>query len=140
METNPIEIVVYHCRNLRLFKDGDHKVFARSRPGLKLVAIPCSGKVEAHHLLKTLAGGAQGVLVLGCAEKACQYLEGSHRSHKRVDYARSWLERLAIEPERLEFVHLPPMDREALDKVLKEFTQKLESFGSISPVARIQAG
>lgn len=70
MQSSPHNIVVYHCRNLRLFKDGEQKTFARSRPGLKVVAIPCSGKMEAHQLLKTLAGGAQGVLVLGCAEKA----------------------------------------------------------------------
>lgn len=140
METKPIKIVMYHCRNLQLFKNGEQKTFARSRPGLSLVAIPCSGKVEAHHLLKTLAGGAQGVLVLACAEKACQYLEGSMRSHKRADYARSWLERLGIEPERIEFVHLPPMDQEALERTLKDFSLRLEFFGTIPPVAKSQTG
>jgi coenzyme F420-reducing hydrogenase delta subunit len=131
METKPIKIVVYHCRNLRLFDSGDQKAFARSRPGLRLVAIPCSGKVEAHHLLKTLASGADGVLVLACAEKACQYLEGSRRSHKRADYAREWLRKLNIEPDRVEFIHLPPMDLDALDNALKEFAAKLESFVTV---------
>ncbi len=100
-------------------------------PGLSLVAIPCSGKMEAHHLLKTLAAGAEGVLVLACAEQSCQYLEGSRRSHKRADYARSWLERLNIEPDRVEFLHMPPMDVQALEKILKEFTAKLKSFGTM---------
>lgn len=99
-------------------------------PGLSLVAIPCSGKMEAHHILKTLADGAEGVLVLACAEKACQYLEGSKRSHKRADYARYWLQKLNIEPDRVAFVHMPPMDVPALEKLLKEFTAKLESFGT----------
>jgi F420-non-reducing hydrogenase iron-sulfur subunit len=138
MDTNPIKIVVYHCRNLRLFKDSEHKTFARSHPGLKLVAVPCSGKVEAYHLLETLSGGAQGALVLACAEKACQYLEGSKRSHKRVDYARLWLDRLGIDPGRLEFVHLPPMDGDALERKLEEFTEKLKAFGPIPPAATIQ--
>ncbi|MBI4964931.1 MAG: hydrogenase iron-sulfur subunit [Desulfomonile tiedjei] len=140
METKPIKIVVYHCRNLKLFKDGAQKNFARSRPGVSLVAIPCSGKIEAHHLLKTMAGGAQGVLVLACAEKACQYLEGSMRSHKRADYARSWLDRLGIESGRIEFVHLPPMDQAALDKILKDFSIRLESFDQIPPVAKTKSG
>jgi len=137
METKPTKIVVYHCRNLRLFNNGDQKVFVRSRPGVKLVAIPCSGKVEAHHLPQTLAGGAQGALVLACAEKACKYLEGSMRAHKRVDYARLWLEKIGIEPERLEFIHLPPMDCDALDDVLKEFARKLESFDEMPAAANI---
>ena len=137
MKTKPIKMVVYHCHNLRLFRHGEQKIYERARQGVRLVAIPCSGKVEAHHLLKTLAGGVDGVLVLACAEKACQYLEGSKRSHKRLDYARSWLEKIGLEPERLEFVHLPPMDREALDTTLKEFARKLESFDTLPAAANI---
>ena len=138
METKPRALVVYYCHNLRLFKNGEQKGFARSLPGLKLVAIPCSGKVEAHHLLKTLAGGADGVLVLACAEKACQYLEGSMRSRKRMDYARSWLRKIGIEQQRLEFIHSPPMNREALEKTLKEFMYRLESFGTIPASAQVK--
>jgi coenzyme F420-reducing hydrogenase delta subunit len=134
MKGKPIKIVVYHCRNLRLFEDGGQKEFARSHPGLRLVAIPCSGKVEAHHLLKTLAGGAEGVLVLACKPNACQFLEGSMRSHKRADYARTWLTRVGIEPDRIEFVHVPPKDVTVLERVLEEFADHLQSFEHI-PVA-----
>ena len=126
------EIVIYHCRNLQLFKNSDQKAYARSHPGLKLVAIPCSGKMEAHHLLKTLAGGADGVLVLACREKACKYMEGSMRSHKRADYARSWLEEIGIEPERFQFIHVTPMDTGALDKIVEDFSRELDTFGKIS--------
>lgn len=140
METSAPKIVVYHCRNLRLFQPGEDKAFARSRKGLRLVAVPCSGKVEAHHLLTTLAAGAEGVLVLACAEKACQYMEGSMRSHKRADYARTWLKKLSIEPDRVEFVHMPPMDLEALKTILNEFSARLESFGTIPAKAGAQAG
>jgi coenzyme F420-reducing hydrogenase delta subunit len=138
MEEKPIKIVVYHCRNLQLFNDGQQKIFARSRLGLKLVAIPCSGKVEAHHLLETLSGGAQGALVLACAQKACQYLEGSKRSHKRVEYARLWLQKLDIEPDRLEFIHLPPKNIKALDRLLKEFVVRLQSFEPLPSIASIK--
>jgi len=140
MDAKAIKIVVYHCRNLQMFKNGQQKTYERSRPGVTFVALPCSGKVEAHHLLKTLAGGACGVLVCACAEAACQYLEGSMRAHKRVSYAHSWLRQIGMEPERLQFVHLPPMDGDALDEALNAFTARLESFGNVSPVAKIQAG
>jgi F420-non-reducing hydrogenase iron-sulfur subunit len=131
MEQNPIRIVVYHCRNLQLFRNGEQKEFARLRPGLRLVAVPCSGKVEAHHLLKTLAGGADGALVIACEERACQYMEGSMRSHKRVDYARSWLAELGIDPARVAYTHVPPMDSRALDTLLKDFGEKLEPLGKV---------
>jgi F420-non-reducing hydrogenase iron-sulfur subunit len=139
MKPKPIKIVVYYCHNLGLFRDGDHKDFARSRPGLSLVAIPCSGKVEAHHLLKTLAADAEGVLVLACAEKACQYLEGSMRARRRVGYAQRWLQQLGIEPERLEFINFPRGDEEALDRTLKEFATRLESFSHKPAIANTKA-
>jgi len=135
MESKPIRVVVYHCRNLRLFEDGGRKLFVRSRPGVRLVAVPCSGKVEAHHLLKTMAGGAQGVLVLACQESACRFLEGSMRAHKRVDYARTWLTELGIEPDRVEYTHVPPMDAGALDALLKQFRARLDSFGNVPSAA-----
>jgi coenzyme F420-reducing hydrogenase delta subunit len=122
-----------------LFSNGEQKSFARSHPGVSVVTVPCSGKLEAHHLLKTLASGAEGVLILACAEKACQYLEGSMRSHKRADYAREWLTRLNIEPERIEFIHFTPKAQDALDRTLKDFADKLQSFGTIPPIARAQS-
>ncbi len=139
MELGPAKIVAYYCHNLRLFQNGNQKTFARSMPGLSLVAIPCSGKLEAHHLLKTLAAGAEGVLVLACAENACQYMEGSMRAQKRMYYSRTWLEKLNIEPGRLELVHLTSNDRDGLEAALKEFTVRLEAFGTIPAIAKSQA-
>ncbi|MEW6349124.1 MAG: hydrogenase iron-sulfur subunit [Thermodesulfobacteriota bacterium] len=132
MYDNPAEILVYHCRNLRLFENGSHKSFSHAHAGVRLVAIPCSGKVEAHHLLKSLAGGVQGVLVLACAQQACRFMEGSSRSAKRVEYARLWLTKLDIEPERIEFRRIPPMDVGALEEALSEFSERVRSFGPVT--------
>lgn len=131
------KIVVFHCRNLRLFPDDGRKEFSMAWPGLSLVSIPCSGKIEAHFLLKTLASGAQGVVVLACAEQACQYLEGSMRSRKRVDYARHWLEKLGIAPDRIEFVRLWPVSQQALEAHLEEFVLKLESLGALGTPEKV---
>ena len=131
------KIVVFHCRNLRLFPEGVQKEFLRAWPNLVLRAVPCSGKIEAHFLLKTLASGAQGTLVLGCAEQACQYLEGSMRSRKRVDYARYWLDKIGIASERIEFVRLWPVNKLALESLLTEFTSKLQSLGALGAPEKV---
>ncbi|MCL5124494.1 MAG: hydrogenase iron-sulfur subunit [Deltaproteobacteria bacterium] len=137
MDTQRNKIVVFHCRNLRLFSNGGQKDFLKAWPNLSLIAVPCSGKIEAHFLLKTLASGAQGTLVLGCAEKACQYLEGSMRSRKRVDYARYWLDKIGIASERIEFVRIWPVNKQALEALLKEFTSKLQSLGALGAPEKV---
>ncbi len=128
-----MRIVVYHCRNLRLFKNGERKTFVRARPDLRLVAVPCSGKVEAHHVLKTFATGVDGILVLACREDACQFVEGSKRSRKRIQFAQTWLEELNIEPDRVEYAHVKPAQVEDLERTLEEFTEKLKALGNSSP-------
>jgi F420-non-reducing hydrogenase iron-sulfur subunit len=138
MDSNPRRIVVYFCRNLRLFKDGEKKAFARTKPNVRMVELPCSGKMEAHHVLKTIADGADGVLVLACAKKACQYIDGATRSHKRIEFAKSWLEKLGLEPDRVRYINLPPMDKDALNKCISEFNAELESFSAIPPIAKTQ--
>lgn len=129
--------MVFYCRNLRLFREGEQKDFLKAWPGLNLRVVPCSGKIEAHFLLKTLAAGAQGALVLACAEHACQYLEGSMRSRKRIDYARYWLEKIGVSPERIEFIRIKPMDRQALGALVKEFALKLESLGALGAPEKV---
>ena len=52
---------------------------------------------------------------------------------------RAWLERIKIEPGRLRFVHLANNDRDGLEAALKEFTVRLETFGTIPAIAKSQA-
>lgn len=139
MGTLPRKIVVFHCRNLKLFTQNEQKDFLRLWPGVKLVAIPCSGKLEAHHLLKTLASGAEGVVVLACKQSACHYLEGSLRSHKRFDYARSWLDKIGLDPGIIEFRHFTSMDRAGLEDLLHEFLLRLESSHSGGVLLKVSA-
>jgi coenzyme F420-reducing hydrogenase delta subunit len=102
-----------------------------------LAAVPCSSKVEASYYLKTLAGGAAGVLVAACDVRACRFVEGSMRADKRLEYARSWLAELGMEEERITVVHLPPRSQASLEEALNEFRARVASF----PVApRVEAG
>lgn len=128
MNHQNLRIVVYYCRNLGLFALRGDKAFLRSHPGVRLVAVPCSSKVEAGHFLKTLAGGASGVLVAACDVRACRFVEGAARADKRLVYARSWLAELGMEEERIAMVHLPPKAPQALEEALNEFASRLEGF------------
>lgn len=122
----PLNIVMYHCVNLELLQNGGQKTLQRSRPGLRIVTVPCSGKLEAPHLLKTLAGGADAVLVLACEKKACKFFEGSARSEKRMNYAKQWLDELEIDTSRLAFVHATPRDNKQIEGLLDEFVARLK--------------
>jgi len=64
-------------------------------------ALPCSSKIEPSYLLKILADGADGVLVVACPDGHCRNLVGNVRAEKRINYVRSLLDKAGMGAERL---------------------------------------
>jgi coenzyme F420-reducing hydrogenase delta subunit len=99
--------------------------------GLKarVIAEPCSSKVEVFQMLRTLAAEADLLWVIGCPEKACQLVEGSFRMTKRVGHARSYLGEIGLEPERLNLTQLPAGNQEALAAMVGEILERARQLG-----------
>jgi hypothetical protein len=53
-------------------------------PEIKIIMVPCTGRVDIIHLLKAFEAGADAVMVVGCLEGECHYLTGNVRAKKRV--------------------------------------------------------
>ena len=51
---------------------------------IKVVRVPCTGKVDLLHILKAFESGVDGVYVAGCLEGECHFLTGNLRAKKRV--------------------------------------------------------
>ena len=97
--------------------------------GLKarVIAEPCSSKVEVFQMLRTLAAEADLLWVVGCPEPACQLVEGSFRMAKRVGHAREYLAEIGLDPERLGMVQLPAGNQKALDAAVDEIVARARS-------------
>lgn len=60
---------------------------------IKIIRVPCSGKVDATHVLKALEKGADAVIVAGCLEGDCHFKSGNIRASKRVAYVKNYWKR-----------------------------------------------
>ncbi len=69
---------------------------------VRVVQVPCTGRVDGLHILKAFEDGADCVFVLGCLEKNCYYDTGSIEGRKRVEYVKQMLSEVGIEKERVE--------------------------------------
>ncbi len=74
---------------------------ALSREIENWVPVICTGKIDATHMLEAFKAGADGILILGCAEGSCHYQDGNYEAKKRVYLLRSLLESFGIEKERI---------------------------------------
>jgi len=100
---------------------------------VKIVRVPCSGKVDAIHLMKAFEMGADGVYVAGCLDGDCHFKNGNVRAGERVKLVKAYLEDLGLGAERIEMVHMSAGMGERFAEYARSFTDKIRELGP-SPV------
>jgi coenzyme F420-reducing hydrogenase delta subunit len=74
--------------------------------GVRIIRTPCTGRLEVDYYMRAFEKGADGVLVAGCLEGGCHYIEGNLFAKKRVSAIRDILQESGIEKERLRMVNI----------------------------------
>ncbi len=102
-------------------------------PNVKIIRVPCSGKVDILHILKAFEKGADGVYVAGCLEGDCHFKNGNVRAAKRVAQAQKLLDSIGIGGERVEMVNLSAGMGERFAETARRLTEKIRALGP-SPI------
>ena len=95
-------------------------------PNLRIVRLPCTGKVDVNMLLHAFVEGADGVMVAGCEIGSCHFIEGNKRAKLRVVYAKTLVAETGINPERLEMFHIAASQGPLFAKTAIEFTDRIK--------------
>lgn len=123
--------IVAFCCNFCAFAAADLAGAMRLQyqPNVRIIRLPCTGKVDAIHLMKAFEDGADAVFVAGCLEGECHYLEGNLRAKKRVAYVKRLLAEVQIEPERLEMFNLSSAMGGRFAEIVEEMTERFTKLG-----------
>lgn len=100
---------------------------------VKVIQVPCTGRVDIIHLLKAVEDGADAVYVAGCLEGECHFLVGNLKAKKRVQYVKKVLKELGIEPERVEMFNLSAGEGPRFAEIAREMVERAKKLGP-SPV------
>ncbi len=127
--------IVAYCCNFCAFAAADLAGAMRLQypPSVRIIRLPCTGKVDAIHLMKAFEEGADGVFVAGCLEGDCHYQSGNLRAKKRVDYVQEILDKIGIEAERLAMYNVSAGDGPRFAQIVREMTEKVRQLGP-SPI------
>jgi coenzyme F420-reducing hydrogenase delta subunit len=98
---------------------------------VRIVQVPCTGRVDGIHLLKAFEDGADAVFVLGCLEKNCYYDTGSIEGRKRVGYVKQMLTEVGIEKERLEMFNSASSNAWAFPDAVSKMVDIAKKLGPI---------
>lgn len=96
---------------------------------IKEITLPCTGKVTEIYLLKAFTNGADGVIILGCPEGACNYLKGNLHALSRVKRTRQYLDEVGLGGERLIMRVLQPDGGDSADGIVKEAMDSINQLG-----------
>ena len=102
-------------------------------PDIKIIMMPCTGRVDILHLLKAFEAGADAVFVAGCLEGECHYLMGNIRAKKRVNKVKKDFAQMGLEPERVEMFNLSSSEGPRFAAIAKEMVERVLKLGP-SPV------
>jgi coenzyme F420-reducing hydrogenase delta subunit len=96
---------------------------------VRVLRFPCTGKIEENYILAAFELGVDGVLVAGCLEGGCHFLEGNLRARKRVERVKRILGEIGVEPERLEMFNLSSAEGPRFAQIVKEMSDRIEPLG-----------
>jgi coenzyme F420-reducing hydrogenase delta subunit len=100
--------------------------------GIKIVRIPCTGKVDPIYVMRALQDGADGVLVAGCLEGDCHFKNGNIKAMKRIAYLKKMLDEIGIDPARVDMVLMSAGMGTQFARIVTEFADKIRKLGPCS--------
>jgi F420-non-reducing hydrogenase iron-sulfur subunit len=96
---------------------------------IKIIKVPCTGKVDVIHMLRSFEKGADGVYVVGCMEGSCQFNNGNLRARKRVEQVSEILDKIGIGGERVQMHNLTSGEGTLFAKFAIEMDEKIRKLG-----------
>jgi len=98
-------------------------------PNIRIIKVPCSGRVDPLFILKALRLGYDGVLVSGCHPGECHYQTGNYRARRRMAITKKFLEYMGVEPPRIQASWVSASEGDKFTEVVSEVTKELTEIG-----------
>ena len=96
---------------------------------VKTVKLPCTGKLDVQLVLDAFERGADGVMVAGCMEGDCHYQQGNFNAKRRVNYAKSLLRQIGLEPDRVRMFNMSSAIGRQWAEAVTEMDSQIRALG-----------
>jgi F420-non-reducing hydrogenase iron-sulfur subunit len=107
---------------------------AKYRADVRIVRVPCSGRVDVSFIMKAFERGADGVIVGGCHPGDCHYITGNYTTRRRMFVLRELLGFMGIEPERLQVTWCSASEGTKWAEVVEDTCKVIDRLGPLGKV------
>lgn len=125
-------IVLFQCQYCLASSMDQYWVENELPENVKLIKVPCSGRIDPLYILNAVQGGADGIMVCGCMPEKCHYKEGNLHARRTLSEFCNFLNLLGYSQDRFVFHWMNIDERGVIQSLLTEFEKNLEKLGTQS--------
>ena len=103
----------------------------KHKADVRVIRVPCSGRVDPSFILKAFERGADAVIIGGCHPGDCHYVSGNLNARRRFFLIRSLLDFLGIERERFQVTWCSAAEGRKWAEVVDEVTESVKKIGRL---------
>jgi len=97
-------------------------------PNIRIVRVPCSGRVNPYFIIKSLTDGWDGVLISGCHPGDCHYISGNLVARRRFAILNELLDFFGLK-NRVQFMWASAAEGERFAVLVRKATKVVKELG-----------
>ena len=98
-------------------------------PNVRVIRLPCTGRIDPVFIIKAFERGADGVIVSGCHPGDCHYLAGNYHARRRFTVFREIMSFLGIDQRRITFSWVSASEGRKWGDVVNEAVARVRALG-----------
>jgi len=98
-------------------------------PNIRVIRVPCSGRISPKFILSALRNGTDGIWVSGCHPGDCHYIEGNYYARRKFALLKNLLEFMGLENGRIQFSWISSAESTKFVEVARQVTEAIQSLG-----------
>lgn len=105
-------------------------------PNIRVIRVPCSGRINPFFIIASLQHGVDGVVVCGCHPGECHYLTGNYSARRKFALLKDLLEYAGLEEGRVQFSWVSASEGARFARVISEVTEKVAALGPLEKLSK----
>ena len=103
---------------------------------VRIIRVPCSGRIDPLYIVRALQEGIDGVLVSGCHPGDCHYISGNLVARRKFALLKSYLDYLGIEPGRVQFSWVSASEGSRFAALIEKVVEDVRSLGPATKMVK----
>ena len=108
-------------------------------PNVRIIRLPCTGRIDTLFILKAFERGADAVIVSGCHPADCHYTAGNYHARRRFAVFRDLMEFVGIDPQRVTFSWVSASEGQRFAALMNRVIADVKKVGPSRKLAKVVA-